>query len=56
MSPRLLIAALALLFAAPLAAQPPPPSTPAPIPVDGGLALLAVAGGAYAAKRLRHRP
>ncbi|MEM1117158.1 MAG: hypothetical protein AAF845_15610 [Bacteroidota bacterium] len=36
-------------------AQPPPPNAPAAIPVDGGLGLLALAGGAYAAKRLRAR-
>lgn len=48
------IAALALV---PLVvfAQPPPPGAPAPVPLDGGLGLLALAGGAYAAKRLRDR-
>lgn len=35
--------------------QPPPPSEPAQAPVDGGLALLAAAGGAYAVKRLRNK-
>lgn len=36
-------------------AQPPPPPAPAAVPIDGGLGLLALAGGAYAAKRLRDR-
>ena len=31
------------------------PSTPTPVPLDGGLGLLALAGGAYAARRLRQR-
>lgn len=31
---------------------PPPPP---PVPIDGGLGLLAVAGAAYAAHRLRRR-
>lgn len=35
--------------------QPPPPTAPAAVPVDGGLGLLALAGGAYAVKRLRSR-
>lgn len=30
------------------------PDDPDPIPVDGGLALLALAGAGYAARRLRH--
>tara|TARA_R110002096_G_scaffold278213_2_gene472234 strand:+ start:19746 stop:19946 length:201 start_codon:yes stop_codon:yes gene_type:complete len=35
-------------------AQPPGlPSTPDQAPIDGGLGLLAVAGGAYAWKMLR---
>ena len=41
--------------AAALLAQPPPPAAPAAVPIDGGLGLLALAGGAYAAKRLRAR-
>ncbi|MEM0964001.1 MAG: hypothetical protein AAGK21_15850 [Bacteroidota bacterium] len=32
---------------------PAPPNTPTPVPIDGGLGLLALAGGAYAARRLR---
>ena len=31
------------------------PSTPDPVPLDGGLGLLALAGGAYAARKLRQR-
>lgn len=35
-------------------AQPPGlPATPSQAPVDGGLSLLAAAGGAYAIKKLR---
>jgi hypothetical protein len=36
-------------------APPPPPSKPAQAPIDGGLGLLAAAGGAYAIKKLRDR-
>ena len=40
----------------PVAVMPPtPPSTPTPVPVDGGLTLLAIAGAGYATKRLRAR-
>ena len=38
-------------FDAPAAEMPPPP--PPPVPVDGGLALLALAGAGLAARRLR---
>jgi hypothetical protein len=31
------------------------PSDPDPVPVDGGLGLLAAAGGAYAVKKLRDK-
>ena len=55
---RLLFLFAALAVAA--SAQPPPggaPGTPPPpiqsVPLDGGLGLLALAGGAYAARRLR---
>ena len=34
---------------------PPPPSKPTQTPIDGGLGLLAAAGGAYAVKKLRDR-
>jgi len=38
-------------------AQPPPPmpAKPTQNPIDGGLALLAAAGGAYAIKKLREK-
>lgn len=37
-------------------AQPPGlPATPDQAPIDGGLALLAAAGGGYALKKLRDR-
>ena len=40
-----------------LAAQvpPPPPDKPQQAPIDGGLGLLAAAGGAYAVKKLRDK-
>jgi hypothetical protein len=37
------------------AQPPPPPGKPTQTPVDGGLGLLAAAGGAYAVKKLRDR-
>ncbi|WP_234567601.1 PID-CTERM protein-sorting domain-containing protein [Rhodohalobacter sp. 614A] len=36
-------------------APPPPPGKPSQTPIDGGLGVLAVAGGAYAIKRLRDK-
>ena len=36
-------------------AQPGLPSTPDQAPIDGGLGLLAAAGGAYAIKKLRDK-
>jgi hypothetical protein len=38
-----------------LSQPPPPPSKPTQTPIDGGLGLLAAAGGAYAIKKLRSR-
>ncbi len=35
--------------------QPSLPSNPPQAPIDGGLGLLAAAGGAYAYKKLRDR-
>lgn len=32
---------------------PDPPGTPNPVPLDGGLGLLALAGAGYAARKLR---
>ena len=34
---------------------PPLPAEPAQSPIDGGLALLAAAGGAYGIKKLREK-
>lgn len=52
-----LLGAFLTLGASVAVAQPPPapPPAPASVPVDGGLGMLALAGGAYAAKRLRSR-
>lgn len=36
-------------------APPPTPFAPAAVPVDGGLGLLALAGAALAARKLRQR-
>ena len=45
-----------MLFTAQLVmAQPSLPDTPSQVPIDGGLGLLAVAGGAYAIKKLRDK-
>lgn len=54
----LIIAALLVIFIPEMAssqAPPPPPSKPTQTPIDGGLGLLAAAGGAYAIKKLRDR-
>lgn len=37
------------------AQAPPPPSDPTQAPIDGGLALLAAAGGAYGLKKLKNK-
>ncbi len=37
------------------AQPPPPPDKPQQVPIDGGLGLLAAAGGAYAIKKLRDK-
>ena len=43
----------------PLSGPPAPPGTPtqypATVPINGGLGLLALAGGAYAASKLRRK-
>ncbi len=48
-----------LLISSVLMAQPPgfpfPDGGPSQSPIDGGLAVLAAAGGAYAWKKLRNR-
>lgn len=38
-----------------LMAQPGLPSAPSQAPIDGGLGLLAVAGGIYAYKKLKSK-
>lgn len=51
-----LISAFALLFFSIGFAQPPGlPSDPSQAPIDGGLGLLAAAGGTYAWKKLRNK-
>lgn len=51
----LLIITLIVIFAATavVIAQPGLPGDPAQAPIDGGLGLLAVAGGAYAYRKLK---
>ncbi|HKK26373.1 MAG TPA: hypothetical protein VJ941_12145 [Gracilimonas sp.] len=44
-----------LLISGSLMAQPGLPSVPDQTPIDGGLGLLAAAGGGYALKKLRDR-
>ena len=53
----IVIIAAAILILPDLASAqpPPPPSKPTQTPIDGGLGLLAAAGGAYAVKKLRDR-
>lgn len=38
-----------------MAQPPPPPIKPSQTPIDGGLGILAAAGGAYAIKKLRDK-
>ncbi len=52
----LFVSGMILLFPDISQAQPPPPPVkPAQNPIDGGLGLLAAAGGAYAIKKLRDK-
>ncbi|MDR9419613.1 DUF3824 domain-containing protein [Gracilimonas sp.] len=44
-----------LLLSNYLLAQPSLPTSPDQAPIDGGLSLLAAAGGGYAIKKLRDR-
>lgn len=46
---------ITLIATAIVNAQPGLPGDPAQAPIDGGLGLLAAAGGAYAYKKLRER-
>ena len=51
-----IITAIILIAPELLSAQPPGlPEAPNQVPIDGGLALLAAAGGGYAIKKLRDR-
>ena len=52
----LLVVVLLVVFTDPVFSQPPPPpNKPTQAPIDGGLGLLAAAGGAYAIKKLRDK-
>lgn len=51
----LLTLTILLLASAVVLAQPGLPSAPTQAPIDGGLSLLAAAGGAYAIKKLRDK-
>lgn len=52
----LLAIVFTILLSTILMSQPPGlPATPDQAPIDGGLGLLAAAGGAYAYKKLRER-
>tara|TARA_R110000868_G_scaffold256791_1_gene513895 strand:+ start:247 stop:450 length:204 start_codon:yes stop_codon:yes gene_type:complete len=51
----LLALTIILILSALAMAQPGLPGDPAQAPIDGGLGLLAVAGGAYAWKKLKGR-
>ncbi len=49
------LTAIALMLTEIAMAQPGLPSAPSQAPIDGGLSLLAAAGGAYAIKKLRDK-
>lgn len=51
----LLTIVLVLIVSVTVMAQPGLPTPPAQAPIDGGLGLLAAAGGAYAWKKLKDR-
>ncbi|MEP0004789.1 MAG: hypothetical protein ABJ387_06950 [Balneola sp.] len=51
----LLTLTIALILTSLAMAQPGLPSDPSQAPIDGGLGLLAAAGGAYAYKKLKGR-
>ncbi|MFV1882864.1 MAG: PID-CTERM protein-sorting domain-containing protein [Balneola sp.] len=51
----LLTISILLITTSLLLAQPGLPSAPSQAPIDGGLGLLAAAGGAYALKKLRNK-
>ncbi len=49
------LALLMILFSGLLVAQPGLPGAPNQSPIDGGLGLLAAAGGVYALKKFRDK-
>ena len=55
----ILFLGMSLLTVTRVFSQPPPPPSfpdkPQQTPIDGGLALLAAAGGGYAIKKLREK-
>lgn len=51
----LILAVIIILPELASAQPPPPPIKPSQTPIDGGLGLLAAAGGAYAIKKLKNR-
>jgi hypothetical protein len=51
----LLTLTIVLVLSALAMAQPGLPGAPSQAPIDGGLGLLAAAGGAYAYKKLKGR-
>lgn len=51
----LLTVTIILILATVAAGQPSLPSAPSQAPIDGGLGLLAAAGGAYAYKKLKDK-
>lgn len=52
----LLLALIAFLYPEIVLAQPPGlPHNPQQAPIDGGLSLLALSGGAYALKKMRDK-
>lgn len=54
LKPLLVLTFFVIFFLADASAQPPGlPDAPSQAPIDGGLGLLAVAGGAYAWRKLR---
>lgn len=50
-----ILTAIALLITEFTTAQPGLPSTPSQAPIDGGLGLLAAAGGVYAWRKLKKK-
>ena len=46
---------LVLMFSTEILAQPGLPTTPDQAPIDGGLSLLAIAGGVYGYRKLKSR-